>query len=47
MRARMYWDPAEEELLRCQEPWDKTRVSAREASAELDLLPAVLPRGQL
>ncbi|KYO29734.1 hypothetical protein Y1Q_0020503 [Alligator mississippiensis] len=30
MRARMYWDPAEEELLRCQEPWDKTRGVRRQ-----------------
>ncbi|KYO25909.1 hypothetical protein Y1Q_0012276 [Alligator mississippiensis] len=26
MRARMFWDPAEEEMLRCQEPWDKNRT---------------------
>ncbi|KYO31916.1 hypothetical protein Y1Q_0012150 [Alligator mississippiensis] len=25
MRARMFWDPVEEEMLRCQEPWDKNR----------------------
>ncbi|XP_059577295.1 uncharacterized protein LOC132248273 [Alligator mississippiensis] len=26
MRARMFWDPAKEEILRCQEPWDKNRT---------------------